>query len=150
MKDLISGQRVQLLHPLVRTRFQNFIEECENELNIVLRITQGFRSFAEQDAIYQQGRTKPGKIVTMAKPGCSYHNYGLAIDLCELIEGNEVNWYYDMSKLLLIANKYNFEWGGNWVHIKDYPHFQYTFGYTIEQLLERYNNNQISNGYIVI
>lgn len=40
----------------------------------------GFRSFQEQSALYAQGRTKAGKIVTKAKPGESYHNYGLAFD----------------------------------------------------------------------
>ena len=40
----------------------------------------GFRSFEEQLALFAQGRTKPGRIVTKAKPGESYHNYGLAFD----------------------------------------------------------------------
>lgn len=40
----------------------------------------GFRSFEEQLALFAQGRTKPGRIVTKARPGESYHNYGLAFD----------------------------------------------------------------------
>ena len=40
----------------------------------------GFRSFEEQNALYAIGRGKPGKIVTKARAGESYHNYGLAFD----------------------------------------------------------------------
>jgi hypothetical protein len=39
------------------------------------------RSFAEQDALYAQGRTKPGKIVTKARGGFSNHNFGVAFDI---------------------------------------------------------------------
>ena len=40
----------------------------------------GFRSFEEQSALYAKGRTSGGRIVTKAKAGESYHNYGLAFD----------------------------------------------------------------------
>lgn len=42
----------------------------------------GFRSFEEQDRLFAQGRTVPGKKVTQAKGGQSLHNFGLAIDVC--------------------------------------------------------------------
>lgn len=43
--------------------------------------TSGYRSFAEQQALYDQGRNgNPGRIVTNAKPGFSGHNWGIAID----------------------------------------------------------------------
>jgi hypothetical protein len=45
---------------------------------------QGVRTFAEQDALYAQGRTRKGLRVTNAKGGQSYHNYGLAAD-CALL-----------------------------------------------------------------
>ena len=34
----------------------------------------------EQTALYAIGRTSPGKVVTKARAGESYHNYGLAFD----------------------------------------------------------------------
>ena len=43
-------------------------------------IYEGFRSRARQDELYAIGRTAPGKIVTQAKAGQSFHNYGLAFD----------------------------------------------------------------------
>jgi hypothetical protein len=42
----------------------------------------GMRSFDEQQAIYNKGRSAPGEIVTRAVPGQSPHNYGCATDWC--------------------------------------------------------------------
>ena len=50
-------------------------------------ITDGFRTFAEQDALFAQGRTKPGRVVTNAHGGESNHNYGMACDLYPVIGG---------------------------------------------------------------
>ena len=44
-------------------------------------IISGTRTYAEQDVLYQQGRTTPGPIVTNAPPGYSNHNFGIAFDL---------------------------------------------------------------------
>ncbi|WP_305953442.1 M15 family metallopeptidase [Paenibacillus sp. P32E] len=61
------------------------------ESNIV--ITQGLRTIAEQDALYAQGRTKPGQIVTNARGRTSYHNFGLAVDFALLLpNGSSVSW----------------------------------------------------------
>lgn len=46
-----------------------------------LRVVSVYRSAAEQQALYDQGRTKPGKIVTNAPPGHSYHEVRRAVDL---------------------------------------------------------------------
>lgn len=141
MKDAISLQRVEELHPAVREDFKNFITDAENALGITIRVTQGGRTFEEQQALYDQGRTKPGKIVTKAKPGLSYHQYWLATDLGELINnGKDIDWNYDMSHLVPFAEKYGITWGGNFPgSFKDYPHFEKKLGYTVQQLLEKYN-----------
>jgi hypothetical protein len=115
-----------------------FIEDCESGLGIVLRVTQGLRTFAQQEALYEQGRENLGHIVTNAKPGQSGHNYGISIDLVQMING-VANWNYDMARLLPYAEKYNIEWGGNWKTITDKPHWQNFYGYTWQQLLEKYN-----------
>ena len=44
------------------------------------------RTLKEQDDIYAQGHTKKGEIVTDAKAGQSYHNYGLAVDIVMLLD----------------------------------------------------------------
>jgi hypothetical protein len=127
MKDAISIQRITTLHPLIRDTFTKFIQAAESELNITLRVTHALRTIAEQNALYAQGRTTAGKIVTNAKGGQSFHNFGLAIDVVELV-GKTVNWNFDYSKLKPIADRFGIEWGGTWKFV-DKPHFQITFGY---------------------
>jgi D-alanyl-D-alanine dipeptidase len=139
MKDNFSNKRIVQLHPKVQKAFKDFIQDAEEDLGITLRISQGLRTMEEQNALYEQGRTKPGKVVTKAKAGRSFHNYGLAIDLV-VMKGTQVNWEYDMSKLLPFAQKYGIDWGGSWKTFKDYPHFEKTYGYTWRQLLSKYND----------
>jgi peptidoglycan L-alanyl-D-glutamate endopeptidase CwlK len=154
MKDSVSVARLAKLHPLVRNTFKSFIEECEAlSPDTTLRITQGLRTFPEQQALYDQGRGKPGKIVTNARAGQSYHNYGLAIDLVELDgEKNEIaDWKFDMGTLQDIAKKYGIVWGGNFKSIKDKPHFEKTFGFSWQQLLELHNKGGVdADGYVLI
>lgn len=145
MKDPISLSRVSGLHPKVVNDFKNFITDAENALGITLRVTQGMRTFEEQQALYDQGRTKPGKIVTKAKPGSSYHQYGLAVDLVELVNDG-VDWNYDMGKLVPFAAKYGIEWGGNWKGFKDLPHFEKHFGIHWSKLLVKYNTKDFIPG----
>lgn len=145
MKDKISIERVAKLHPKVRSLFTQFINDAELNLNVTLRVSQGLRTIAEQDALYVQGRTKPGNIVTNAKGGSSYHNYGLAIDLVELKDG-KVNWDFDYKKLKPYADKYGIVWGGTFKSIVDKPHFEISFGFKPSQL----KNMRIENNYVVL
>jgi LAS superfamily LD-carboxypeptidase LdcB len=147
MKDAISIPRVKQLHPKVIDDFKNFITDAEQGLGIVIRVTQGLRTFEEQQALYDMGRTKPGKIVTKAKPGQSYHQYGLAIDTVEIINnGKDVDWNYDMAKLVPYAHKYGITWGGSFQNFKDYPHFEKTMGYNWRDLLAKYNAKDFITG----
>src|SRR5690606_7828810 len=77
--DMVTNRRIRELHPRLGIAARQFINTVEGELGIQLRITQGYRSIAEQDALYAQGRTAPGEIVTNARGGQSNHNYGLAL-----------------------------------------------------------------------
>lgn len=135
MKDKLTVERLKKLHPKAQEKFLNFITDAESGLNITLRISQGLRTIAEQDALFAQGRTGPGKIVTNAKGGQSYHNYGLAVDLVELKSDGSVNWNFDYKKLKPYSDKYGIEWGGTFKSILDKPHFQLTFGYSTSKLL---------------
>jgi len=94
---------------------------------IYICVAQGFRSFAEQDALYAQGRTKPGNIVTNARGGQSNHNYGVAVDLCLYTQdGSDVIWTVEgnFRKVIAAMKGQGFKWGGDWVSFKDYPHFE--------------------------
>jgi peptidoglycan L-alanyl-D-glutamate endopeptidase CwlK len=56
------------------------------------RISDGRRTMAQQRDIYAQGRTKPGKVVSNAKPGQSAHNFGYAVDLWPLDGNGDFDW----------------------------------------------------------
>jgi len=73
--DQISQNKIAKLHPKIRFKVTQALLNLEKR-NVTARIVQGLRTWAEQDALYAQGRTAPGKIVTNAKAGQSYHNYG--------------------------------------------------------------------------
>lgn len=87
--DTITQQRIALLHPSLRDEVTALVLKAGAALtgNTKMRIVQGLRTFPEQDALYAQ-RPK----VTNAKGGQSYHNYGLAIDFCLIVDGKTVSW----------------------------------------------------------
>lgn len=145
MRDKISQTRLLALHPSIRQDVKSFITEAEESLDITLRIVQGLRTIEEQDALYAKGRTTPGPIVTNAKSGRSYHNYGLAIDLGE-VKDFKINWDFDYKKLLPWAEKYGFKWGGLFISIKDKPHFEKTFGNHWKDLLLKHQAGKFLSG----
>ncbi|QYY44797.1 M15 family metallopeptidase (plasmid) [Aneurinibacillus thermoaerophilus] len=132
------------LHPVVAQCGWEVVFEAWQR-GIYVLITQGYRSIAEQNELYAQGRTKPGKIVTNAKGGTSYHNYGLALDFALYTpDGKQVVWDMntdfnknhkkDWMEVVQMFKARGFEWGGDWRSFKDYPHVQMTFGFSIAQL----------------
>ena len=145
MKDAISIERVNKLHPKLRAECLALLDKAEALLpaNITIRVVQGLRTIEEQDALYAQGRTAPGKIVTKAKGGKSYHNYGLAIDFCLLIDG-KVSWVVDANwmKVVKVFKDAGWTWGGDFKSIKDNPHFEKTFGWKVADLLKLYKPGQ--------
>lgn len=154
MKDTYTEKRVAQLHPKVKEDFINFINDAEAALGITIRITQGLRPFAEQAALYAQGRTvfvdSKGRklgIVTNAKPGQSFHQYGLAVDLAIMVDG-KVDWNFDYSKLKPFAAKYGISWGGDWKSFKDRPHFEKGLGHTWRTLLAKYNKKDFIDQYV--
>ncbi|MBB4807405.1 peptidoglycan L-alanyl-D-glutamate endopeptidase CwlK [Chryseobacterium defluvii] len=137
--DTITSQRIKKLHPLVREEVSTIITQCNQSLTgrSQVRITQGLRTFQQQEDLYAQGRTKPGKKVTNAKAGQSIHNYGLAVDICMLIDGKDISWdttkdwdndrIADCYECVKIFAKNGWDWGGNWKTFKDLPHFERRF-----------------------
>ena len=98
-------------------------------VGVNLKVTSGFRSSAEQDALYAQGRTRPGNIVTNAKAGQSFHNYGAAFDV-SIVKGGSLD--FNITPFIGWIGKFcSLEWGGDWVDFKDVCHFQYTAGYSL-------------------
>jgi peptidoglycan L-alanyl-D-glutamate endopeptidase CwlK len=86
--DQVTIERIKLMHPSVRDEVQQMYEEMCEALSgrAIVRFAYTLRTIAEQNELYAQGRTKAGKIVTNAKGGQSYHNYGLAFDIVLLVD----------------------------------------------------------------
>lgn len=128
------SREIKELHPYVMRKAEKLISECAKAgINII--VTETYRSISEQDALYAQGRTKPGKVVTNAKGGQSYHNYRLAFDIVPLIDGKAAWSRLDLfDNVGEIGKGLGLEWGGDFKTIKDRPHFQYTQGLTYHDL----------------
>ena len=153
--DKTSLSRVALMHPILRTELTNILSEIEQG-GVSIRLTQTLRTIQEQNDLYAIGRTKPGKIVTNAKGGQSYHNWALALDICLLHKDGSVSWSLnedldkdgiaDWMEVVKVFEKYGWEWGGKW-KFKDTPHFQKTFGKSIKDLQ---NCKKDKDGYPII
>jgi peptidoglycan L-alanyl-D-glutamate endopeptidase CwlK len=159
LPDSITVSRIQQLHPVVAGEVMELYEKLLKK-GIGIRIVQGFRTFAEQDALYAQGRTKPGNKVTNARSGQSYHNYGLAIDFCLLTDTNsdgkkEISWdttidlnndqLSDWMQVVDLFKKSGWKWGGDFKSIKDKPHLEKAFGLSFVTLGSTSNNGTIRN-----
>ena len=137
-----SLDKMKKVHPKLVEVMKTAIENSPYDF----RITDGARTVEEQFALYQIGRSKPGRIVTNCdgKKIKSNHQikadgYGHAVDIfpCGVIENGVYRKFtseegYDEKKLKLIANhilkvakskNINIEWGGNW-KMNDTPHFE--------------------------
>jgi peptidoglycan hydrolase-like protein with peptidoglycan-binding domain len=148
--DAVSDRRIAGLHPDMRAVASQFVARVEQELGIQLRVTDGMRTFAEQDALYAQGRNgNPGQIVTNARGGQSYHNYGIAFDVAELRPSGAVTWETDWEAIGRIGESMGLEWGGRWTGLVDRPHFQLDTGMTTGQLRERVNGGDMrADGFV--
>jgi len=152
--DNPTQQKISLLHPSVRQEVTNIILECDKVLNgrAKVRITQGLRTFAEQDELFKK-RPK----VTNAKGGQSVHNYGFAVDICLIIDGKTASWdtqkdwdndgVSDWQEIVKIFAKYGWNWGGNWHTFKDMPHFDKIGFDNWRTLIQKKRGN---DGYVII
>lgn len=151
--DKISIERIEKLHPAIRNKVKDTYLNTNMKLpnGIRLRISQGLRTVAEQDALYAQGRTTKGKIVTQAKGGTSWHNWGLAVDIVILydLDGNgsfeTASWDENKHWMMVVSEfkKAGFAWGGDFRTFKDSPHFEMTFGLSTSIALSRFKAGDV-------
>ena len=127
--DAVSEGRLAQVNPTLAQKIRQVADQMASS-GVQLRIVQGLRTKAEQDALYAQGRTTPGKVVTNAKGGQSMHNYGLAVDMVPGIRGAspwQPNWNDkdpDYQKMIDLCEQQGLVAGARWVHIPDVDHFQ--------------------------
>lgn len=135
---MINSRDPTQLLPTVRQMHKDFLSECADE-GIEILTTSTFRDHASQARLYAQGRTAPGSIVTNAAPGWSWHQWRCAFDVVPLLHGKPV-WGTIGEDLKLwqrigaIGESVGLEWAGRWTHFREYPHFQHTFGRTIQDV----------------
>jgi hypothetical protein len=122
-----SLNKLLLLHPAIRKEAIAAYREAVRHTPVGVHpvIVQTLRTFEEQDLLYQKGRTRPGPIVTNARAGSSYHNYGLALDFCLQVNG-KLLWSVDNDWMTVVKafEEQGFSWGGRWTSLKDYPHLE--------------------------
>lgn len=131
------------LHPLFRPHAAALLAQAA-AADIPLTVTCTLRSMAEQASLYAQGRTAPGRIVTNARPGYSFHNFGLAIDvvpnsLIGLPQWGDAPDHRVAADALwrrlgAIGRGLGLNWGGDFASLADRPHFQWSNGLSLAQL----------------
>lgn len=143
----VPNRDFTLLHPVLRERVEAALEECRG-IGLYAHVFEGYRSFDRSEYLWEQGRTKPGKIITNARGGQSFHNYGLAVDVVfdgEARDGIQWSWEgsYGNPQLLVDKKKHwsklgeifegkGLEWAARWKRFPETPHFQLTAGLSLK------------------
>lgn len=126
MPDKLAG-----VHPDLQQRVPQILAAMA-ALGFEMRVTDGLRTTAQQQALYALGRTKPGTIVTNADGVVHPSNhqakadgFGHAVDCTFWVDGvpswaNHLPWrcYGECAKAL------GLKWGGDFLSIKDRPHIE--------------------------
>lgn len=169
MRDKVSIERIAKLHPKLKAEARTLIQQAEAGLPtfLAIRVVQGLRTFEEQQALYAQGRTKPGKKVTNAQAGSSYHNYGLALDFAILYDKDKNGSYEvlswdtvkdedkdgisDWKEIANVFKKAGWTWGGDFKSLLDMPHVEKTFGRNWRELLKIRSTGRVDKeGYVIL
>jgi peptidoglycan LD-endopeptidase CwlK len=116
-----------LLYGPFREKVEQLLSNCEKR-GARFFVLSGLRTLEEQEALYAQGRTKPGKIITKARGGESLHNFGIAVDVCRDADrskpGLQPDW--DIASYRILheeAQKLGLETGWEW-KFRDVGHIQ--------------------------
>lgn len=140
-----SIEKMKGVHPKLIELMKKAISDSPYDFKII----QGLRTAAYQNELYQQGRTKPGKIVTKldgynkkSNHQAKADGYGHAVDIavCGHYDqnGNYVKYttdaeMFDNKKLVeisghvkAVAKEMGMEivWGGDWKTLYDTPHYE--------------------------
>jgi peptidoglycan L-alanyl-D-glutamate endopeptidase CwlK len=116
------------------------------EAGFPVLVTCTWRSYQEQATLFAQGRTAPGRIVTHAKPGDSWHNFkpAYAFDVVFKKPGGGISWDGPWATLGALGRTLGLVWGGDWPgKKKDQPHFQWTGGLTLAHAREAYEKGSV-------
>jgi peptidoglycan LD-endopeptidase CwlK len=132
---MINSRKLDDLSPPVRERAEAFLQACA-AAGIDLLVTSTYRDHESQEALFAQGRTRPGAKVTNARPGHSWHNWRCAFDVVPLRNGKPVWNAIGADRALWqqvgeIGESCGLEWAARWETFPELAHFQYTGGLTM-------------------
>lgn len=131
------NKRLLGVHPVLVAKVEQILAAMQ-ALGHPMLATDGLRTVAAQQALYAQGRTKPGKIVTYVDGVRKKSNhqgkedgYGHAVDCCFLVDidgdgPDDPSWDEKHPWALYghMARTLGLKWGGDWVSFKDLPHIE--------------------------
>ncbi len=130
---MINSRDLGKLRPRTQAKAQAFQKAC-SDAGVPVLIYSTLRDAEAQDAEHAKGRTIPGKVVTNAKGGDSYHQYGVAFDFVPLVGGvpawNDKIRYETCGQ---IGKNLGLEWGGDFKSFPDMPHMQDTLGFSVAE-----------------
>lgn len=144
--DSVSEERLAQVHPKLAEKVRQMAQMLEPE-GVNFRVTQGLRLWGDQQALYDKGRNEqglivdPSAVVTKAKPGYSWHNFGLAVDVVlddATLAGFQADWntaHPAWQRLIQVGESLGLVSGSEWRTFPDWPHLQLTgrFGVSPDQ-----------------
>jgi peptidoglycan L-alanyl-D-glutamate endopeptidase CwlK len=111
------------IDPDFASRLDQFRGLLHDKYGLDTGVASEYRDPNQQAALYAQGRTAPGPVVTNAPAGYSYHNYGAAADLTPRNMSE-----HDAEPVMARAFSENpntgLTWGGSFKSIHDPFHVQ--------------------------
>jgi peptidoglycan LD-endopeptidase CwlK len=131
--DPASESRLQMINPQLAAKIRQLATLLLAE-GIAIRVIQGLRSWNDQQALYAQGRTLPGKIVTDAPAGASWHNYGLAADVAPFDSNGQPDWNAQdaaWQRIIGLGESIGMVSGSTFKDCPDNPHFQMTGSFPV-------------------
>jgi peptidoglycan L-alanyl-D-glutamate endopeptidase CwlK len=115
--------KLSLVHPILADRVRQLFSKLK-EQGYDFLVTQGLRTWAAQNALYAQGRTTAGPIITNAPGGHSQHNFGLAVDVVPR-DSSGLDWNVQhpaWKAMLVLAPAFKLAEGAQWRSFPDNPH----------------------------
>lgn len=136
--DAQSAAKLSLINPLVADKIRQLALILAGE-KIDIRVTQGLRSWTEQNVLYAKGRDAQGivvnkaEVVTNCPGGHSWHNFGMAVDVVPDAIPDDGKFTPDWNashpswqRIVAVGTSLGLNSGATWRTFKDYPHLQLT------------------------
>jgi len=130
---MINSRDINELHPALQRGAHELISRM-SALGFPVGISSTYRSIEYQNHLFEQGRSRPGQIVTNARGGQSMHNFRVAFDIFQNIRGQEFSNERFFDTAGHIWQEMGGVWGGSWRSFPDRPHFEYTGNLTLLDL----------------